>query len=218
MGGSLTTTTLAGKLKSAMLMLNKYYLFCFLLFFSFETSFSQNGNDMKYDASKVKNNDFKNSDSENKNPVIYSHESQLIGKNAAPFTFYSYSGQKISLKQYKDKILVLDFWESWCGKCISSFPDMNRIAEEYKDKGIEILGITTENRKRVKKLIESNKLIYTNIYADKNIISDYEVSARPAYIIVDEEGKIIFVSHGNLVLIEKKLKQLTRLKTGQPVL
>jgi peroxiredoxin len=199
-----------------MAILNKYYLFCLIIIFSFETSFSQSGNNMKYDSIEVKNNDFKktNSINEDKDIVIYSHESRLIGKDAVSFAFYSYSGHKITLKQYKGKILVLDFWESWCGKCISSFSDVNRIAIEYKDKGIEILGITTENRKNVSELIKSNKLIYSNIFADKNIINDYEVAARPTYIIVNAEGKIIFVSHGNLGLIERKLKQLTSSKTG----
>lgn len=192
----------------------KNYLFYFLIIFSFVTSFAQNRNEVEYDSIKVKNSGFRNTYSENKDQVIFSHESRLIGKNAVSFSFYSYSGHKISLNQYKDKVLVLDFWESWCGKCISSFSDMNRIAKEYKDKGIEILGITTENRKRNEKLIKSNKLNYPNIFAAKKILSDYEVSSRPTYIIIDVEGKIIFVSHGNLELIEKKLKQITSSRNG----
>ncbi len=197
-----------------MTILNKYYLFYLLIIFSSEISLSQTGVGRKYDSIKVNDNNFSKTNSENKNLVVNSHESKLIGKNAASFTYYSSDGQKISLKQYSDKILVLDFWESWCGKCISSFKDINRIAIEYKDKGIEILGITTENRKKVKNLIESYKLVYPNIYADKKIIRDYEVSSRPTYIIINEEGRIIFVSYGNLGVVEKKLKQLTGSKTG----
>ncbi len=198
-----------------MIKLNRYFLYCLFIIAPFESSFSQNERTVRYDSIEVKDNNFgkintgKYEKLKKEKIIIYSHESRLIGKDAVSFTFSSYDGQKISLNQYKGKILVLDFWESWCAKCIHSFPDVNRIAMEYKPKGIEILGITTGNKKAVKKLIKSNKLIYTNIFADKTITNDYEVSARPTYVIVNEEGKIIFVSHGNLSLIEKKLKQIT---------
>ena len=73
-----------------------------------------------------------------------------------------------------------------------------------------MIGIVTENKKQIKKLIKANNLIYSNIYADKHILNDYHVSARPTYILIDQNGKIAMVSAGDLEKIENKIKYLAK--------
>jgi len=137
-------------------------------------------------------------------------KSELIGKKAPGFSFPSYSGLQISLNQFKGKIVVLDFWETWCGYCIAAFPEMNKFQVKYRNEGIKVIGISTKNRAEIKKLIKYNKLNYINIFGDITIIKAYKINARPTYVIINKKGKIVLVSVGDLEKVEKKINQLIK--------
>jgi thiol-disulfide isomerase/thioredoxin len=111
------------------------------------------------------------------------------------------------LKKFKGKLVLLDFWETWCGYCIMAMPKLNRLQKEYK-KEVNVIGITTQNKGLVKKLIEKNDLVYSNIYADHSIITDYKISNRPTYVLIDQYGKIVTVTYGNLKKIKTKINTL----------
>ncbi len=133
---------------------------------------------------------------------------KFVGKPAPAFKFNAFSGKKISLGQFKGKLVLLDFWETWCGYCLNHLPDLNALQKKWKGKLI-VIGVVTENKEPVRKLIKNNKLVYTNIFADKSILKEYEVSSRPTYYLIDPKGTIICLSWGNLQKIETVIdKQL----------
>ena len=134
--------------------------------------------------------------------------SDLDGEEAPDFEYTSFDGEKVSLSRMKGKIILLDFWESWCGYCILVLPKINELLKEYKNKGLIIIGITTENREQIEKLIKSNQLNYINIFADKSILKKYKVTARPTYYLIDKNGIIIKTSYGDLKKIESAVKTL----------
>jgi thiol-disulfide isomerase/thioredoxin len=133
----------------------------------------------------------------------------LIGKKAPGFLFPSYAGKNISLNQYKGKIIVLDFWESWCGYCIAVLPEMNKFQKDYLNKGVKLIGITTENKNGIKGIIKYNKLNYTNLYGDSTIIKNYDITGRPTYVLIDKSGVIKLVSTGDFDKVKEELNQLT---------
>lgn len=135
---------------------------------------------------------------------------ELIGKAAPNFNFTSFSGIQLSLDQFKGKLILLDFWESWCGYCMLAMPKLNKLQRNYGESELKVIGIVTENKQQIEKLIKANNLIYSNIYADKDILNDYHVSARPTYILIDQNGKIATVSTGDLEKIENKIKDLAK--------
>ena len=134
---------------------------------------------------------------------------EVVGKPAPKFTYESFSGKNISLDQFKGKMVLLDFWESWCGYCILSLPKLNQLQREWKDK-LVVLGIVTQNQQAIKKLIKSHGVIYQNIWADQKILSDYKVSPRPVYILIGTNGNVVSVSIGDLEKIKAKLKELLK--------
>ena len=134
--------------------------------------------------------------------------SDLDGEEAPDFEYTSFDGEKVSLSRMKGKIILLDFWESWCGYCILVLPKINELLKEYKNKGFIIIGITTENREQIEKLIKSNQLNYINIFADKSILKKYKVTARPTYYLIDKNGIIIKTIYGDLKKIESAVKTL----------
>ena len=134
--------------------------------------------------------------------------SDLDGEEAPDFEYTSFECEKFRLSRMRGKIILLDFWESWCGYCILVLPKINELLKQYKNKGLIIIGITTENRKQIEKLIKTNQLNYINIFADKNILKKYKVTARPTYYLIDKNGIIIKTSYGNLKKIESAIKTI----------
>lgn len=132
----------------------------------------------------------------------------LLGEIAPSFCYESFSGEKISLEDYKGKVVLLDFWETWCGWCIVALPKINELYKEYIDKGLKVLGITTENKEQIRKLIDKNNLLYPNIYANISILEDYKVSARPTYYLIDQTGKIDLITYGDLGKIKLRIDEL----------
>ena len=134
--------------------------------------------------------------------------SDLVGEEAPDFEYTSFEGEKIRLSSMRGKIILLDFWESWCGYCILVIPKLNELLKEYINRGLNIIGITTENREIIEKLIKANQINYTNIFADENILKKYKVTSRPTYYLIDKNGRIIKVSYGNLNEIESVIKNI----------
>ncbi|MFT3825013.1 MAG: TlpA disulfide reductase family protein [Chitinophagaceae bacterium] len=113
------------------------------------------------------------------------------GKVAAGFTYSTFGGGTASLKNMRGKYVLLDFWETWCGYCIIALPKMKEIYNQYHTKGLEIIGVTTENEKQIEKIIRANQLPYLHAKGDKAILDNYNISGRPAYVLIDKDGKII---------------------------
>lgn len=128
--------------------------------------------------------------------------SPLMGNLAPPFTYNSFNGEKISLNDFRGRIIFLDFWETWCGHCIINLPRVNGLKEKYK--GLQIFGIVTENQDKVDNLIKINKVKYTNLVADSTILKDYRVSSgRPKYVLIDKKGIVVFDSDSSGADLDK---------------
>jgi thiol-disulfide isomerase/thioredoxin len=133
----------------------------------------------------------------------------FIGKPAPAFSFTSFSGDEVSLNQFKGKVVLLDFWECWCGHCLLAMPKLNRLQRQWKD-GLTIIGIVTENKQAIETLFKKNGLIYTNIFANRDILEDYHVSGRPMYVLIDQEGIISTVTLGDLDTMDAKIHRLLK--------
>lgn len=132
----------------------------------------------------------------------------FVGMPAIDFSFPDLSGHTITLSRLRGKVVLLDFWESWCGYCVQAFPKLNELQTKYQEKGLIVIGITTVNPKQVEKLAKRNGLIYPNILAEPVVLKEYNVSARPTYFLINRAGRIEMVSLGNLNIIKTKLAEI----------
>jgi cytochrome c biogenesis protein CcmG/thiol:disulfide interchange protein DsbE len=123
-------------------------------------------------------------------------KASIIGDNSSPapdFKAKDLKGREISLSKYSGKVVFLNFWATWCGPCKAEIPDFIKAYEQYKDKGMEIIGISVDriNPKSVLKFVEKYKINYPVIMSTDKIQKDYEPGPYiPTTIIVDREGKI----------------------------
>ncbi|MGN6418237.1 MAG: redoxin domain-containing protein [Pseudobacter sp.] len=125
--------------------------------------------------------------------------------DAPAFTLKNTEGKVVSLASLKGKIVVLDFWATWCGPCKKSFPAMQLAVNKYKeDKSVVFLFIDTWERMEnplpeVRKFIKENRYTFNVLMDLKNpstqkcdVIESYKVSGIPTKFIIDKNGKIAF--------------------------
>lgn len=123
-----------------------------------------------------------------------------LGNEALSFTATTLDGKELSFpKDYAGKVVMLDFWATWCGPCIAELPNVKEAYAEHHDAGFEILGISfdqADKEEMLKEFLEENEMPWTQIYEgkgwDTKLGSVYDVSGIPFVLLVDgDSGKIL---------------------------
>lgn len=121
-------------------------------------------------------------------------------ENYAPdFSFTSLQGEYIALDDLKGKVVVLDFWGTWCPPCVESVPELRSLHKRYsKEASFVLIGISSDRDEEVwKSFTDKNRMIWPQ-YRDDNrkIQNAFNVRAYPTYIVIDHEGIVRFQSTG----------------------
>lgn len=154
------------------------------------------------------------------NNLTSKFKSQMIKKKAPDFSFTDKSGKVISLSDLKGKIVVLEFWATWCSPCKRSLPGMQSLVNKYKnDKDVEFLFVNVfQKEKNFKEVVD--KYLIENHYSFNVIFDDMnnpEVSTARAYgvhgiphkVVIDKEGYIRFEGTGDLAEPEKTVNEIS---------
>jgi peroxiredoxin len=118
-----------------------------------------------------------------------------VGLPAIAFTAETVGGETIRLEDYHGKVVLLDFWASWCAPCRQEMPNVKEVYNRYHEKGFEIIGISLDNsRAQFDTYMKEQKMPWPQIYDGKGWMSEvgrtYAVSAIPATFLIDREGTI----------------------------
>jgi peroxiredoxin len=118
-----------------------------------------------------------------------------IGKRAAPFTLLTLDGKEIELGSFaKDKVTLLVFGATWCPSCRHEIPLLKEFYTEFKDQGLNVLGIDIqESAKKVKSLVDKKKINYPVVLDSKaDVARLYKVMGIPLNIVLDKSGVIVY--------------------------
>ena len=117
---------------------------------------------------------------------------ELVGKKAPSFVAPKVGGQLVSLENYKNKPLVLNFWASWCPPCRDETPGMERIWRKYEDQGVVILGINVQDgEKEAERYISEFGVTFSNaLDLDGSITVDYGVTGLPVTFFIDNDSVV----------------------------
>ncbi len=124
---------------------------------------------------------------------LRSIEKLTIGQPAPEITLKSPEGNEVSLSSLKGKLVLIDFWASWCKPCRLENPNVVKVYKEYKDKGFEIYGVSLDKfKKQWTQAIEKDGLPWLHVLDDQSLASaDYRVNAIPMTYLIDKEGNIL---------------------------
>ena len=124
---------------------------------------------------------------------LKSIEKLTIGQPAPEITLKSPEGNDVSLSSLKGKLVLIDFWASWCKPCRMENPNVVKVYKEYKNKGFEIYGVSLDKfKEQWTKAIEKDGLPWLHVLDAKSLASnEYKVSAIPMTYLIDKEGKIL---------------------------
>lgn len=134
------------------------------------------------------------------------------GESIYDFTLPSIENNLISTKNFRGQILFIDFWASWCKPCRAQFPELKRINNDFKEKGLSILGVSIDQKKdEWLKAMEAEKPKWKNVIDIEGfsgeLANKYGIFAIPYNVLVDEKGKVI----GNDISLKQLRKVLDSL-------
>lgn len=114
-------------------------------------------------------------------------------QEARDFTLTSIDGKIIKLSDYKGKVLILDFWATWCPPCRAEIPDFVALQDQYGKKGLQIVGISVDQGGAavVKPFAKENNINYPILLTDGKVEAAYGgIRGIPTTFVIDREGNI----------------------------
>lgn len=120
------------------------------------------------------------------------------------FTLEDIEGNSWTLSELRGKIVVLNFWATWCPPCREEIPDFIKVYEEYKDRGVQFLGISSEDISTLGDFNEYYGINYPILIDDGGVMRKWSVQAIPTTFVLDGEGNIVFKNVG--IMTAEQLK------------
>jgi thiol-disulfide isomerase/thioredoxin len=145
---------------------------------------------------------------------VESERASSVGQMVADFTCMDKDSVSFSLKDYRGKVVIMDFWGSWCYACREGHPSLNRLNNKYKAKGLEVLMFTCRDRpQRWLDAIEKDSLqkmrhVWVDFKEPKSVRDLYNITSFPTRLVIDKKGKIIGRIIGTDEEQEKELEKL----------
>jgi len=147
-------------------------------------------------------------------PLEETAAAKKAGSKTAPeFSLKDLSGAEKKLSDFKGKVLIIDFWATWCPPCRNEIPHFVSLYNQYKSEGLEIIGVALDQNPRnaLPGFIKDNGINYTILLGNSKVCDLYGgVSAIPTTFIIDKAGNIVkkYIGYNDKEVFENEIKEL----------
>jgi len=127
------------------------------------------------------------------NPASTEQPVPSASGSAAPlFTLAEVNGGNVSLSDFKGKVVILDFWATWCPPCKREIPDFITLQSEYGSRGLQVVGIALDQPDKVRLFAQQNGMNYPVLLGTDQIASEYGgIEGIPTTFVLDKNGNIV---------------------------
>ena len=117
---------------------------------------------------------------------------------APRFNAKTVDGEKFDNASIKGKVVLLEFWTTWCHFCAEEAPLVEKLSQEFKDRGLTVLAVNVgESKKTVKKYLEQHpRTCRVVLTEDTNLAAMYQATVYPIYVVIDRDGNIVTTQRG----------------------
>lgn len=150
---------------------------------------------------------------------VSARTASIQGRKAAPdFTLTDSKGTPIRLSDYKGRVVLLDFWATWCHGCKTEIPWYMEFEDKYKESGLTVIGVSMDGDgwKSVTPFIKEKKINYDVVIGNDTLAKQYGLTSMPLTLLIDRNGRIAD-SHAGVVdktAWEGEIKTLLRDKSA----
>lgn len=132
--------------------------------------------------------------------VLLNHLSpnNLVGKKAVEFTLPDVSGGEVALQSFRGKVVLLNFWATWCGPCREELPELDRVQEKFRKRGFTVVAVTVDNElENIRGFLKKYDLKLQALWdRRKKVVDAYAVEKMPSSYLIDRSGVIRFIHRG----------------------
>lgn len=131
-------------------------------------------------------------------------ETYLLPPEIVEVEMKTLDGKTVKISDYRGKVVLLNLWATWCGPCRQEIPELVKISQEMKDRGVEVVGMTSvddrgNTESRVKTYVQQQAIPYNVVWATPNVAEEFSSMGEyqiPASFIIDREGKLTQIFKG----------------------
>ena len=142
-----------------------------------------------------------------------------VGRQAPAFEATTLAGQPIAMADLKGRILLVDFWASWCDPCREEFPEFEALYQEFRNRGVEIVAVSVDRkRENAEAFLAKHPVTFAVVHDNDHAIADrFKPRAMPTAYVVDQAGIVRFVHLGyQREYLAKYREEITRLLAEGP--
>ena len=137
---------------------------------------------------------------------------ESLSKGAPDFTLPAVDGSMVSMSDYSGKVVLVDFWATWCPPCLEMIPILSKLHKKYSDKGLVILGVSLDNEGlgMLGTFVHENMIPYKVVMGDKKIGRAFGgVSSIPTLYLVDRDGRLVrkLTGYHSYAQLEEQVKK-----------
>jgi len=132
----------------------------------------------------------------------------IVNSRAPDFTLKDVNGKTVTLSSFRGKVVLLNFWATWCPPCRAEMPALNRLYRESRHRGLEIIAVSTDRSiDHIKDFLEKNRVDFLMLFdEDRGAAKQYRVFSMPTTFLIDRNGMVVEKFYGEYDWTEPETK------------